>query len=47
MSQHLENMEVGDCIDVREPSGLLVYDGQGIYNKSLIVIFCVVMVSEY
>ena len=47
MSQYLENMDVGDFIDVRGPSGLLVYDGQGIYNKSLIVIFCVVMVSEY
>jgi ferredoxin-NADP reductase len=36
MSQHLENMEVGDCIDVREPSGLLVYDGQGIYKTHVI-----------
>ena len=36
MSQYLENMEVGDFIDVREPSGLLVYDGQGIYKTHVI-----------
>jgi hypothetical protein len=36
MSQYLENMDVEDFIDVRGPSGLLVYNGQGIYNKSLI-----------
>ena len=29
MSQHLENMNIGDTIDVRGPSGLLVYKGQG------------------
>ncbi|XP_060564956.1 NADH-cytochrome b5 reductase 3-like [Ruditapes philippinarum] len=29
MSQYLNNMEVGDYIDVRGPSGLLVYDGCG------------------
>ena len=40
MSQYLENMEVGDFIDVRGPSGLLVYEGQGIYNKSLSDILC-------
>ena len=29
MSQHLENMKIGDTIDVRGPSGLLVYKGEG------------------
>jgi cytochrome-b5 reductase len=29
MSQYLENMKLGDTIDVRGPSGLLVYNGQG------------------
>merc|ERR1711881_549086 len=29
MSQYLENMKLGDVIDVRGPSGLLVYRGQG------------------
>lgn len=29
MSQHLNNMEVGDFIDVRGPNGLLVYEGKG------------------
>ena len=29
MSQYLENMNIGDTIDVRGPSGLLVYKGQG------------------
>ena len=29
MSQHLENMKIGDSIDVRGPSGLLVYNGRG------------------
>ena len=29
MSQYLENMNIGDTIDVRGPSGLLVYRGQG------------------
>lgn len=29
MSQYLNNMEIGDYIDVRGPSGLLVYDGCG------------------
>lgn len=31
MSQHLENMKIGDTIDVRGPSGLLVYNGLGIF----------------
>jgi len=29
MSQYLENMKIGETIDVRGPSGLLVYKGQG------------------
>jgi len=29
MSQYLEKMELGDTIDVRGPSGLLVYNGKG------------------
>lgn len=29
MSQHLNNMEIGDFIDVRGPNGLLVYEGKG------------------
>lgn len=29
MTQHLEAMTIGDSIDVRGPSGLLVYSGQG------------------
>ncbi|CAG2210830.1 E1.6.2.2 [Mytilus edulis] len=32
MSQYLESMEIGDFIDVRGPSGLLVYDGQGVFQ---------------
>lgn len=29
MSQYLENLPIDDAIDVRGPSGLLVYDGRG------------------
>ena len=29
MSQYLDNMAVGDAIDFRGPSGLLVYNGNG------------------
>ncbi|XP_053741536.1 NADH-cytochrome b5 reductase 2 [Synchiropus splendidus] len=29
MSQHLDNMKIGDSIDFRGPSGLLVYQGRG------------------
>ena len=29
MSQYLENMKIGDTIDVRGPSGHLVYNGNG------------------
>ncbi|XP_078608149.1 NADH-cytochrome b5 reductase 3-like [Branchiostoma floridae x Branchiostoma japonicum] len=32
MSQYLENMQLGDFIDVRGPSGLLVYDGNGQFS---------------
>lgn len=32
MSQYLENMNLGDTIDVRGPSGLLVYDGMGSFS---------------
>ena len=31
MTQYLENMKIGDCIDVRGPNGLLVYEGMGEY----------------
>ena len=30
MSQHLEQMNIGDTIDVRGPSGKLSYEGKGI-----------------
>lgn len=38
LSQYLENMEIGDTIDFRGPSGRLVYKGNGkisikIYRK--------------
>ena len=32
MSQHLENMSIGDFIDVRGPNGLLKYLGKGLLN---------------
>ncbi|KAL4224696.1 NADH-cytochrome b5 reductase 3 [Mactra antiquata] len=32
MSQYLNDMELGDYIDVRGPSGLLVYDGKGTFQ---------------
>ena len=38
MSQYLNNMEIGDFIDVRGPSGLLVYDGCGMYKQFYIVL---------
>lgn len=31
MSQHLENMNIGDTIDFRGPSGLIVYIGHGVF----------------
>lgn len=31
MSQYLENMEIGDYMDVRGPNGLLQYAGRGIF----------------
>ncbi|XP_013382585.1 NADH-cytochrome b5 reductase 3 isoform X2 [Lingula anatina] len=32
MSQYLENMAIGDYIEVRGPNGLLVYDGRGQFS---------------
>ncbi|KAK2152216.1 hypothetical protein LSH36_337g05035 [Paralvinella palmiformis] len=32
MSQYLENMEIGDYMDVRGPNGLLQYAGRGVFN---------------
>jgi len=32
MSQYLENMSIGDYIDVRGPNGLLIYEGSGAFN---------------
>ena len=32
MSQYLENMSIGDSIDVRGPSGLCVYNGLGNFS---------------
>jgi len=32
MTQYLESMAIGDCIDVRGPSGLLVYEGSGTFS---------------
>ncbi|KAK7098427.1 NADH-cytochrome b5 reductase 3-like isoform X2 [Littorina saxatilis] len=32
MSQHLENMQIGDYMDFRGPSGLLVYEGKGTFK---------------
>lgn len=29
MSQYLNDMKIGDYIDVRGPNGLLVYEGRG------------------
>lgn len=29
MTQHLESMKIGDCIEVRGPNGLLQYNGFG------------------
>lgn len=29
MSQHLDNLQIGEYIDVRGPNGLLVYNGRG------------------
>lgn len=30
MSQHLDDMAIGDTIDFRGPNGLLVYEGNGV-----------------
>ena len=32
MSQYLENMKIGDTIDVRGPSGNLIYNGNGEFS---------------
>ncbi|KAI0234305.1 NADH-cytochrome b5 reductase 3 [Lamellibrachia satsuma] len=32
MTQYLENMKIGDYIDVRGPNGLLVYEGMGLFK---------------
>lgn len=32
MSQYLENMAIGSSIDVRGPSGLLIYRGNGTFD---------------
>ncbi|GIY46780.1 NADH-cytochrome b5 reductase 2 [Caerostris darwini] len=32
MSQYLDNMKIGDCIDVRGPSGKLIYLGNGKFS---------------
>lgn len=32
MTQHLESLTIGDSIDVRGPSGLLVYQGRGLFD---------------
>lgn len=36
MSQYLENMEIGDTIDFRGPSGRLVYKGNGTVSIKLL-----------
>ena len=32
MTQYLENLPLGDTIDVRGPSGLLIYNGKGVFD---------------
>ena len=32
MTQHLEALAIGDTIDVRGPSGLIVYQGRGLFD---------------
>lgn len=32
MSQYLNDMEIGSCINIRGPSGLLVYKGSGLFH---------------
>lgn len=36
LSQHLENMKIGDTIDFRGPSGRLIYRGNGIISIKLL-----------
>ena len=35
MSQHMDQMEIGDYMDFRGPSGLLVYDGCGMLSSHI------------
>ena len=44
MSQHLEGLEIGDCIDVRGPNGLCVYKGNG-NTKTLVQLPCTLEVT--
>lgn len=39
MSQYLENMDIGDYIDVRGPNGLLQYAGKGTKDLNIVVLF--------
>ena len=32
LTQYLENLSLGDSVDVRGPSGLLIYNGRGKFN---------------
>ena len=36
MSQNLESMKIGDCIDFRGPLGRLVYKGLGTFSIKLL-----------
>lgn len=36
MSQHLENMKIGDSIDFKGPSGRLVYKGHGKFSIKIL-----------
>lgn len=32
MSQYMESLSIGDYLDIRGPSGLLIYEGQGVFK---------------
>ncbi|RXG54066.1 NADH-cytochrome b5 reductase 1 [Armadillidium vulgare] len=32
MSQHLDSLKLGDCIDVRGPTGSMEYQGEGVFS---------------
>ena len=32
MTQYLENLPIGDTIDMRGPSGLLIYNWKGVFD---------------